>query len=485
MKEYSKAYKAYDIRAVYGEHIDTTLAYAVGRAVGKKALEKDGEQASILVSGDVREYNNQLIYYFVKGCEDAGCTNVIGIGLEVENVGGQQQRRWVASSALYYYLNKDICTFGAQFTASHNPPQYAGIKIVDHESHLLETAIIKERVGEEYPEQAETYDEADFQRMLAKVNDPTHPIRAKITERYTKLLTDIDVKFSLLPKTYKIVIDCSNGAGVAYEKKILQNLAVKYGHTILWLNDKADAYFTAHYSDTTNPHDYEQLVAAVRENKADLGVMFDGDADRLGLVDNMWNVIGGDTTVAVITQNILKNLPEWQAVVYDVTSTQAIVDVIKKYNWKPVPSKVGHRFMKEKYVEHNAVFGGELSGHLFFSDTRGLENTLFALYHLLDELSGYASAEEMIISINPYYKPALVNYEIHDKDVVLERIKTHFAASSANEIDLTDGIRVNMKDFRFLVRASNTEPILRVYSEAKNQDIRAENMKEVNAVLGV
>ncbi len=482
MKAYEKAYKAYDIRGVYGEHVDTTLAYAVGRAVGRKVLEKDGAEGSVLISADVREYNNQLIYYFVKWCESVGCTNVIGVWLPVENVGGQHQYWGVASTAMYYYLNKDICTMGAQFTASHNPPQYAGMKIVDHESHLVETAVIREWVGDEYPEQPETYDEADFQRIRARVMDPQHPLRMTLRQRYEQMVSLLHQKFSSLTKHYKIVIDCSNGAGIAYEKQILLDILGQQWHTLIFLNDKADAQFQAHFSDTTNPHDYVQLVAAVKEHSADLGIMFDGDADRLGLVDNEWNVIGGDMVVAVITQNILKKLPAGQAVVYDVTSTQAIRDVIEKYQWIPVPSRVGHRFIKEKFVEHNAVFGWELSGHLFFTETWGLENTLFALYHILDELQWYASCAAMITTINPYYKPALVNYEVHNKDEILDRIKTHFAAY---ELDFTDGIRVNMPDFWFLVRASNTEPIIRLYSEAKNGEIWRQHIEEVNQILGV
>lgn len=481
MKDYWPSYKAYDIRAVYGEGIDTTLAYSLGRAVGKKVLEKDGEQGSVLISCDVREYNNQLAYYFVKGCEEVGCTNIVGIGLPVENVGGQQQRWGVASTAVYYYLNKDICTMWAQFTASHNPPQYAGLKIVDHESHLIDTATIKERVNNEYIEQPEEYDEADFQRILARVMDPQHPLRETLNERYTQLRAVLGDRFAGLSRKYKIVVDFSNGAAIAYEKQMLLDLLATQWHELVFLNDKADAQFSAHFSDTTNPHDYEQLVAAVQKHTADLGIMFDGDADRLGLVDNEWNVIGGDTVVAVLSENILKKLPAGQAIVYDVTSTQAIHDVILKHQWIPVASRVGHRFIKEKYVEHNAAFGGELSGHLFFSETRWLENALFALYHILDELSWYANCATMVSAINPYYKPALVNYEVHNKDEILERLKTHFAQY---DMDFTDGIRVNMPDFWFLVRASNTEPILRVYSEAKDEENWRHHMKEVNEVLG-
>lgn len=482
MKDYAKAYKAYDIRGIYGEQVDTTLAYAVGRAVARQVIAQEGEEASVLVGCDVREYNNQLIYYFLKGCEDEGCDNFVGIGLPVENVGNQKQGWGVASSAMCYFLNKDICTIGAPFTASHLTAEYAGMKLVDKSSHLIETAVIKEWVGDIYTQQPETYDEADFQRLLAKVNDPQHPLRAKIAARYQLLLDILSEKFAALGRTYTFVVDFCNGAGVAYEKRMLEQLAATYGHTIIFLNDKADAYFSIHGSDTTSPENYNQLAEAVQAHKADFGIMFDGDADRLGFVDNTGTVIGGDTVVAVITKNILKKLPAWQAVVYDVTSTQAIVDVIMQHKWVPVSSKVGHRFIKEKFDAHNAVFGWELSGHLFFKESWWLESPLIALYHLMDEMAWYENAAAMIAAIMPYYKPALVNYEVHDKDVVLQGLEDHFAAY---EIDRTDGIRVNMQDFWFLVRASNTEPIIRVYSEAKNKTIRQEKMKEVNEVLGV
>ena len=446
MKQYDSCYKSYDIRSIYNEPMDSSFTYSLGKGIGKHLLTTVWEDATFVFGADVREANNELIYRFLKGLEEVWITNYIGIWLPVESKDDQQQLRWVCSSAMLYYVAKHDFDMWAVFTASHNPPEYVGMKVVNHEALLVPSGDLKAMV--------ETY-------------EPVWEI-------------DEDERFGSLSKTVKLVVDFSNGSAISYEKSYFDALWESEQFSFVYLDELADSTFSSHESDTTNPHDYENLMKAVVAESADFGIMFDGDADRLWFVNKKGEYVSGDLMVAVMSKNILRDAKEGSAIVYDVTSTNTIPEVIREMWWTPLVSRVGHRYIKEKMIEHNAIYGGELSGHLFFPEAWSIEFPLLALYHTLSEMEQFDWFDEMVAGICTYYKPPLVNYTVQDKEAVLETIKK---AYSSYEQDYTDGVRVNFNDGWFLVRPSNTEPKMRMYIEGPTKEICEARVKELEAYL--
>jgi phosphomannomutase len=481
MKDYSKAYKAYDIRSLYDDPIDDVFAFNLGRALGREASVRHGGRARIVIWSDVRMRNNTLIYWFVKGIKQGGTIHVISAGMQVDPIDDQQSnRRWVCSTSMMYYISKGDFSFWAQFTASHNPAAYAGIKIVDHQAVLQESGFLQELVGDTYDPLPSAFDQDECDLLIGELMQG--PSRAIINANYKEYTAIMDAAMQAVTKKNRIVVDYVNGAAIAYERKILTELCARYGHTLIEINTAADAQFRAHLSDTTDPHEYHQLSQAVLEHQADIGFMFDGDGDRTGVVDNTGTMIVGDVIVAILAKYYLQISPPWSAVVYDVMSTNAILDIIKQYWGEPIPSKIGHRFIKEKYKEHQAVFGGELSGHLFFSEVGGFESSLFALILLVQSLETYLDAASMVNEIMPYYKPAQVNYTVEDVQASLEKIKEAYKNSTQ---DYTDGVRIDGAGWWFLVRWSLTEPKLRFCSECRNQKQYEEIKSKVEKVLSV
>ncbi len=464
-KDYNKAYKAYDIRWIYGEHIDDIFAYNIGLWLGKEAIQRDGDGAKILIGSDVREHNNTFIYRLIVWLKEAGVQSITNAWIPVEAIDNQQQIRWVCSTSMMYYFTQWSFTFGIPVTASHNPPEYVGMKIVDHNAELIETSILKSYVWETYKALPHNFDQEQCDKFIQALH--TSKEKTIIENKYKTILTLLE---SYCAKTWAwstIVIDYSNGASIAYERQILHHLCEKYNQKLIEINTLADSQFGAHLSDTTNYDEYKQLQATVIEHDADIWFMFDGDADRIGIVDEQGNIISGDITVAAIAEWYLQQSPKWSSVVYDITSSNCIVDMIKKYDWIPVVSRVGHRFVKEKYKESNAVFAWELSWHLFFKELGGFESTIMPIIIMLLERQYYKTMSNLQNSIMKYYKPAIINFKVTNTLWAIETIKETF--KNHNQ-DYTDGVRINAEKWRFVVRPSNTEPVIRFYAEAENKE---------------
>ncbi len=478
MKNYESCYKSYDIRSVYDEPMDATFTYSLGKWIGNHLMSTVWADATFVFGSDVREANNELIYWFLKGLEESGITNYIGIWLPVENIWGQQQLWGVASSAMLYYLGRNNFDMGAVFTASHNPPEYVWMKVINNKGLLVPSADLKALVKEYTP--VPELDEEDLQRVWEKAMGPENTHESKIDNSLEALSGMIAEKFGSLTSSFKVVVDYSNGSAISYEKSYLEALEQNEQFTFIHQHHLADSTFSSHESDTTNPHDYADLMKAVLDHEADFGIMFDGDGDRLGFVNSKGEFVSGDLMVAVMAKNILTNAEPGSSVVYDVTSTNTIPEVITKMWGIPVPSRVGHRYIKEKMVENDAVYGGELSWHLFFPEVGSIEFPLLALYHTMQEMDNYDSFDAMVADICQYYKPPLVNYKVTDKEAVINNIKE---AYKEYEQDYTDGVRVNFDDGRFLVRPSNTEPKMRMYAEASTQAICEERVKELEKYL--
>lgn len=225
-----------------------------------------------------------LIYWFIKGLKQGGVIQVCSAGMATDPIDNQQENRWgVCSTSLMYYLTKGDFSFGIPFTASHNPKEYTGLKIVDHNSVLMDTSILKGRVGDKYLPLPQTFDPEECDLLIAELTGTS--LKNVLKTKYNEYFDIINTVFVQLKEKVTLVVDYCNGAGIAYERQLLQSLCKKYGHTLIEINEKADAQFRAHLSDTTDPYEYQQLSQAVLEHKAHAGFMFDGDADRTGLVN--------------------------------------------------------------------------------------------------------------------------------------------------------------------------------------------------------
>jgi phosphomannomutase len=471
MKNYEEWYKAYDIRSIFEEPVNGTFCYSLGKWIGKYLYELKWDEASFVFASDVREANNELIYWFLKWLEEWGCSNYVGIGVPVEAVDEEQQQLWwVASTMMLYWCTKDTFTLWAMFTASHNAPEYVGLKIVNEEALLLESDMLKWLV-ETYEEVPEDIDDEDFERIWEKAMWEDNPFGDVIEEKNYAISKVLSDRFSSLEKEYKIVVDFSNGAAVGYELIFLEELVAWWWHEIIYLNSLADSEFSAHLSDTTDPHDYEQLIHKVKEVGADFGIMFDGDADRLWVVDETWAIIGGDIVSWMISLNMLKRGGKRKKIIHDVFFTKAIIEAIEDEGGEPIKSRVWHRFVKELFKKEDALFGGELSAHLFFGEVGGFECPLLALYYLMDECSSHESLSQAVLPYIKYYKPALRKYEVSSQDevtIILDKIQETYAEYT---LDFTDGVGVYADDFWFVIRASNTEPVLKMVMEANSKAI--------------
>jgi phosphomannomutase len=308
MKDYAKAYKAYDIRAIYDDPIDDIFCFNLGLAIGREAIKKHSSKSKVIIGSDVRMRNNNLIYWFVKGMKQSGVIQVVSAGLTVEGIDEQQENRWgVCSTSMMYYFTKGDFSFGIPFTASHNPSEYAGLKIVDHKSILMDTATLREYVGDVYIPLPQKFDQEECDLLIAELMGTS--MRGVINTKYREYFTIVENVIAPLKEKVTMVVDYVNGAGVGYERKILQALCTKYGHTLIEINEKADAQFRSHLSDTTDPYEYKQLCDAVVANKADIGFMFDGDADRTGVVNEKGEFVIGDIVVAALAEVYLQKSP--------------------------------------------------------------------------------------------------------------------------------------------------------------------------------
>jgi len=483
MKNYESWYKAYDIRSIFEEPVDGTFCYSLGKGIGTYLYKLKWDDASFVFASDVREANNELIYWFLKGLEEWWCSKYIGIGVPVEAVDDEQQQLWwVASTMMLYWCTKHAFTMWAMFTASHNPPEYVGLKIVNEEALLMESEVLKWLV-DTYEEVPDDIDEEDFKRIWEKAMWEENPFGEMIEEKIFGISRILSNRFSSLEKQYKIVVDFSNGAAVGYERIFLEEIVAWAGHEIIYLNELADSEFRAHLSDTTDVHDYKQLREKVQEVSADFGIMFDGDADRLWVVDETWEIIGGDIVSWMIALNMLKRWGKRKKVIHDVFFTKAIIEAIEEAWGQPIKSRVWHRFVKELFKKEDALFGGELSAHLFFGEVGGFECPLLALYYLMDEVSYSTSFSEAVTPYMKYYKPVLRKYKVKSHEEVeniLENIKQSY---SEYTLDFTDGVWVYAENFWFVIRASNTEPVLKMVMEADSQDVWDDKIIWLEAVI--
>ncbi len=475
-KDYTTIFKAYDIRSLYNEPMDTTCSYSLWYVLWKYLIEKRWADQPLLVASDWREWNEDLLMSFLAWFYDAWGKNWHTSNTLVQSLWAQKHDFWVCSTAFFYWCVYQQYELWVIFTASHNPPWRVWMKIVDKSAALLPTELLQWLIDEYIPC---PYDKKhmfmqDLRKKIYTALDKPHE---KIMK---KRITYVSLVSNMLPeKNYKLVVDYSWGTATGYEYAFFQ-LLQQQGWEIIHLNEKTDRYFSAHLSDTNQPINYQQLAQAVQEHHADCGIMFDGDGDRLWVVDQYGNMIQWDMLIPIIAQSILAQQP-WSPIIYDITCSNNVLTAIKKAWWTATYSKVWYKNVKQEMLEHGAVFGGELSGHLLFPETWYAESPLLALCHFLQTLDQFPDCAAMVQRYTHWHKLPVMNYAVDDKASLLHTIQITYQDYTQN---LLDWVRVDAEEWWFLIRPSNTEPKVRLYIEATTQEQCAFLLQELEAIIG-
>lgn len=418
-------FRAYDIRGIVDETLTVSAVTAIGRALGSVVLAR--AENSIVVGRDGRLSGEVLRQALCAGILSTGC-HVVDIGM-------------VPTPVLYFATQYLKIPSGIMITGSHNPPDYNGLKmmvgnqalygdgILSLEKHI-KTGIFEHGTGR------------------YQATDMLKPYVDAISEDVT------------LSKKLKIVMDCGNGVAGVVAPVLYEAL----GCEVIPLFCDVDGTFPNHHPDPGQPDNLKNLIAAVKINKADMGIAFDGDGDRLGVVDNQGNIIWPDRLLILLAKDILETHPK-ALIIFDVKCTQQVALSVKAMNGEPLMWKTGHSLIKAKIAETGALLAGEMSGHLFFNDRWfGFDDGLYAGIRLLEIVSRLAPTQtvQQLFSTIPdsVNTPELVlPVSEAEKFSIIERLLTiaHFKEASISTID---GLRVDFKDGFGLVRPSNTGPNL-------------------------
>lgn len=451
----SKVFKAYDVRATYPEPFNEDIAWRVGNATAQflRTLlngydRSDAEMNTLVVGRDMRKSSPSLQRSFIEGAIAAG-GRVVDIGM-------------IDTSQIYFATNHMKCCGGVQVTASHNPANYNGLKICGQKGKPIgaDTGLKEiERIAKAIARHVVTIGE-----KVTSV-DLSAPYRECIR------------KFLIEPRPLTIVVDASNGMAGRWFPILFSGLPnVK----IIPLNFEHDGEFK-HQPNPLVPANLDELRAAVKTHNADLGACFDGDADRCIFVDENTGIVPCDLLTALLAEEYLKDFPG-STVVYDLRSSRIVRDTVLRLGGTPKRQRVGHVFMKKAMAELNGVFGGELSGHFYFRDFWYCDSGMLAFVAVLNAMT--RSNQPLSAMLKPFQKYAGSgerNFENPDKDGTFQQITERYRDA---EIDRLDGITVQYPDWWFNVRASNTEPLLRLNMEADHELLLQTKLAELTPLLG-
>ena len=424
-------FKAYDIRGIVGATLTPRIVYDIGRAIGSEAFDRG--QQTVIVARDGRLSGPELTEALIKGLCASG-RDVINIGL-------------VPTPVLYFATHYMSTASGVMLTGSHNPPDYNGMKIVLRGETLSGDAIqgLRERIEKQ-----------NYQSGQGSVKNMN-----VVPDYIQRIASDIR-----LSRPLKIVIDCGNGAAGDVAPQLLQAL----GCDITELFCDIDGNFPNHHPDPSQPENLQDLIERVEQEGADLGLAFDGDGDRLGVVDSSGTIIWPDRQMVLYARDVLSRNPGAE-IIFDVKCSRHLARAIKHFGGEPVMWKTGHSLIKARMKESGALLAGEMSGHIFFKERWfGFDDALYTAARLLEILSNErGSTSEVFAAVpNALCTPEL-RLEMEDRDhfQFMEQL-AQVAQFPGAAITTIDGIRVDFNDGWGLVRASNTTPCLVLRFEADN-----------------
>jgi phosphomannomutase len=438
-----RIFKAYDVRGVVPDELDVDTARRIGGAFASWSAAP-----RLLIGRDCRLSSPELAAALAHGITAAGA-DVTDIGL--------------ASTDLLYFASGSLDLPGIMLTASHNPPNYngmkfclAGAKPVGQDTGLAD---IRALAAGPVPQPSESPGSVEHRDLL---------------DAYVEhVLSFVDVE-AMRPLT--VVIDTANGMGGLVAPAVLSRLPVTLHH----LYPDLDGTFPNHPADPIDPANQVDLKAAVLQHGADIGLAFDGDADRVFLVDERAEGVSGSLVTALVAKALLRTNPG-APVVYNLICSWTVPEVIREEGGKPVRTRVGHSFIKEVMAETGAVFGGEHSGHYYFRDNYFADSGLIAGVLALGELSSSGlPLSALLAPFRRYVASGEINSVVDDPAGRIEAIAGRFAEGRQ---DRTDGLTVEFPDWWANVRASNTEPLLRLNVEARTQPLLEERTGELLALI--
>ncbi len=443
--DFEAIFKAYDVRGTVPDQFDANGARAIGGAFARFVRAR-GDR-SILVGRDMRPDGEEMAAAFADGAMEHGI-DVVDVGL--------------CATDMMYYGSGHLGIPGAVLTASHNPAGYNGIKMC-----LAHAAPIAEDGGL-----------GDIKQMAISGPDPAARPGTRseldILEGYVTHVRSF-VDFDAL-KPLRVVADTANGMGGLVVPPVFAGLPFELDH----MYPELDGTFPNHPADPIQPENCEDLAERVLLNGADIGLAFDGDADRVFLIDENARAVSGSLTTAMVARSILAREPG-AVIVHNLICSKTVPEVIAEGNGTAVRTRVGHSFIKQVMLETGAAFGGEHSGHYYFRDNFGADSGLIAALVVLEALSEHsAGLSDLVSALDRYAVSGEINTKVDDPDAVIDRVAGAFFGA---EQDRMDGLTVDLGDWWFNLRPSNTEPLLRLNLEAGTQDEVDLGVQEVLALF--
>ena len=440
-------FKSYDIRGIVGEEIHPQVCYKIGKAFASLMVEEDTNLERILIGHDMRPSAEELVPAFIEG--------VISVGVNAVELG-------LCSTDMLYFAAGFHDSPAAIFTASHNPSEYNGIKLcragagpIGAESGLFD---IQNRMLDTG---AHTLPEGTVSSMSILDDFVSHVLN----------FVDEESLISL-----NVVADAANGMGGLVVPAVFEKLPFKLD----LMFGELDGTFPNHPADPLNPDNLVDLQERVLAMNADIGLAFDGDADRVFLVDETGQPLSGSTTTALVAQNILEREPG-STIIHNLICSRSVPETIKRYGGQALRSRVGHSYIKQLMAETEAAFAGEHSGHYYFRDNYRADSGLIAALLVLQEMCiKKAPLSSLRKDYDSYSSTGELNFHVNDPLNVIQSISGIF---SEYEHDYLDGLTVSSKEWWFNLRPSNTEPLLRLNLEAVDAVIMEREMKNICGYL--
>jgi phosphomannomutase len=447
--------KAYDVRGIVPTDLDENICYLIGQAfvVALKLRKADGGCGQVVIAHDMRPSGPALVKSFAKGVTEQG-VDVLHMGL--------------ASTDGLYFATGFLNIAGAMFTASHNPAEYNGIKLakagaapVGQDSGLNEITQL-------------------VLNGIAKYSGPVGTESSKdLNSEYVKYLHSlVDLKAA---RKLKVVIDAGNGMGGFSVPRVFENSSFE----IVPMYFELDGTFPNHEANPIEPANLVDLQKRVLAEKADLGIAFDGDADRAFFIDEKGQSITPSAITALIAKRELKREPG-STIIHNLITSRSVAEVVKENGGTARKTRVGHSFIKQVMKDTNAIFGGEHSGHFYFRDFWFADSGMLAALHVLAALGETIDGttfSSLIKEFDRYVASGEINTRVKDVSVTSKRVKEHFAGVKDVQIEELDGITFSGDTWWVNVRPSNTEPLLRLNAEAKERATMEKVRDEVLAII--
>ena len=441
-------FKAYDVRGLYPSEVNETAAHDIGGGFVTYLGAR-----RIAVTRDMRTSSPGLAEAFIEGARQQGC-DVIDYGM-------------LPTDVMYFAVCRDGLDGGAQITASHNPKEYNGIKLVARDAKPLSGDVGLKEIRE---------------MIMARELPPSKPAmggyeRREVVEDYLEhIFKFIDPS---IIKPFNCVLDAGSGMGGLIGPKIFARLPCKTSHVAM----EVDGTFPYHESNPLIEENRRTVTQRVLDEKADIGIAWDGDADRCFFIDGTGDFVAGDFVTALLAEAFLIKYPG-EKILYDVRASYAVKDIVAQYGGTALMSRVGHAFIKQRMRAENAIFGGEVTGHYYFRDNFFADNGFIPVLLILELMSRKGKTLAELLA--PLREKYFISGEINTKLASMELADAKIAAPSKyadGHVYNLDGVSVEYPDWHFNVRKSNTEPLLRLNLEGVTSDIMERRRDEVMGII--